>query len=453
MYLVRVSPSRRPWPKLADRFPRLGDRLFVAALALSVCSVLAGASLAPGVARLAEALGAADSLWVRLLVSIPALGVPVGALLFARLSAPGRDRLILQGSIAVFAFCGALGALEPGAGAMLAARFLQGVAIGPIMLTALRLLNAGADPRADLGAQAGVMTGSTVLILILGGAAGALAWQAPFLLNLAPLALLPVVAGLSDAELAARRPASAPASAPAAAPSALLPTAALLAFLAMACFYAVPARMADFLLLQGVTNPLAVSGAIIVAVLAAAAGGLAYRRYGASAPATLTLAFAAMFVGGFQVAHATSMPALGLGAALIGLGFGAAFPALNHAAGSGALGSAPEKASAIIVAAFHVGQFASPVASAGGAGVAAQLGGQALFLPYAALALGGLALIVANRRDLARMGARDAASGSDGATAARPDPAREPIPEPVSGEAAVPPARAARGRARMAAVA
>ena len=402
--LFITIPGRSPLSR-AQRAIRPGDPVLAVAAALSVASVLAGASLAPGLAGLEVALGAEPgALWVRLLVSTPALGVPFGAMLGAILARRlGDPRRLLMAALWGYAICGAAGALGLALAPMLALRFVQGVALGPVMLAALALLrHAPADemPR-RLAAQSMVMTAATLLILPVAAMASGLSWRLPFLMNLAPLLLLPAVASLPLAAFGAKAGA-APADTAPADPGRLLPG-LLLAGAAMAVFFAVPTQMAGYLAGHGIAGALPAAGLIALSVLAAALAGAALRRASISptagpAPFPLVVAgFAAMSLGAFQLAFAAGVPPMALGVLLIGGGFGVLFPALNHWALSGMAGIAATRAGAAVTAAFHVGQFGAPIL-----GSAALTPGSPnrVFLPYLICGLAALTLALVERRAL-----------------------------------------------------
>ncbi|MFV0386827.1 MFS transporter [Paracoccus sp. (in: a-proteobacteria)] len=357
------------------------------AVGLSACAVLAGSSLAPALVAISRAMGADDALWPRLLVSLPALGVPFGAVLYTRLASPAMDRVILLAALSAYAVSGVLGAFVPQPGVMLTARFAQGLTIAPLMLIALRILAAGQEPQRNMALQSTMMTAVTVVVLLASGAMAAIDWHLPFLLNLLPLALIPavrvLVAGGQPAAVMRPAPASQQAATQAGAGAFLVGL--LLAFLAMATFFAIPTQMPGALVRGGYEGSGLAALVIVAGVLAASAGGLVLRRMQAALAPSLMLRFAwgCGAVGFLQLSYGANMPLIFSGAALVGFGFGITFPVLNHWAATGAFGMSRPKAMGMITAAFHLGQFAAPLL-----GAAALRGGdgQGIFMPYLALA-------------------------------------------------------------------
>lgn len=378
--------------------------LFWLAIGLSTCAVLAGASLAPSLVAISAGLGVQDALWPRLLVSLPALGVPLGAALYSRFGRPEMDRTVLIASLVAYAICGAIGVLFPAAPAMLILRLLQGVTIAPLMLIALRILFAGADPRGDMALQSTMMTAATVVVLLASGIAGAIDWHLPFALNLLPLLLIPAVQALV--------PAGQPAASPARAGDVTIPAAPegtsgvfiaglMLAFLAMAAFFAIPTQLPAALAAAGLGGSGLAAIGIMVSVVAASLSGIAVRRVGARATpaAILLLTWGLVMTGFFQLTNASGLALALSGAMLVGLGFGAIFPVLNHWAITGAFGIARARAMALMTAAFHLGQFSAPLL---GAAALRQPGAWSVFVPYLVLATGALALVMAERRRIDR---------------------------------------------------
>lgn len=427
----------RPGPvRPRDLLARAGlptEGLFWLAIGLSACSVLAGASLAPGLVEIARALGAEGAVWPRLLVSLPALGVPLGALAFTRFGAGLPERAVLLFAVLLYAAAGAAGALLGMPGPMLALRMLQGMTIAPMMLIALRWLGAGQDPRGALALQSVLMTGSTVVVLLASGLMAGIDWRLPFALNLAPLALIPAILTLAPA--GAARPAATattaaapaePAPAPEPQAGAYLPG-LILAFVAMASFFAVPTQIAGALGALGAASAPRAAFLIILSVTAAALSGIALRR--ADMPrqtSVLVIAgFAAQALGFWQLALGGSVWMAMSGAALVGAGFGAIFPTLNHWAMAGRFGMGPGRAIAGITAAFHVGQFAAPLL---GAAALRADGGMAVFVPYLLLALfgAGLARAEAARLDAALSPAAHVPAHEDARAPADPDPDHSP---------------------------
>lgn len=397
MFLVRLSDHRssatRPKRAIASLvlgstgLP--GEPRFWAAVGLSTCSVLAGASIAPGLVEIAYGIGASGAEWPKLLVSLPALAVPLGAFGYTRIAGRASPRQAARLAILIFAAFGVLGALVNAPAFMLGARFIQGLSIAPLMIIALNMLSGLDDVRGNMALQSVLMTSATVAILLVSGAVSQIAWQLPFALNLLPLVLLPTLIRHVPAERPVEKESKDSAEREGSGAKVhVFVSALILAFLAMACFYAIPTQAADFLNRSGYWGTGIPAALIVCSVLGAAIGGAALRHVGAGLGAgqALTLAFLVISVGHLQIGLGTVLPLMFVGAAIVGLGFGIAFPTLNHwAMTCGTAGLSANAAAAAITAAFHIGQFLSPLLALAAAGTDANPG--KVFFPYLLLAV------------------------------------------------------------------
>src|SRR3954447_15774989 len=152
-------------------------------------------------------LGPAQLPWITSAYALPAAGF---TLLFGRLGdLLGRRRLLLAG-LALLAAASLLGGLASGAGTLLAARVLQGLAAAMAIPAALSLLTttfAEGPLRARALGLNGALAcaGFTVGALVGGTVVGALSWRAAFFVNVPVALVVLVVAPLVVAE--SRRPA------------------------------------------------------------------------------------------------------------------------------------------------------------------------------------------------------------------------------------------------------
>lgn len=388
--------------------------LLFLALGLSACAVLAGSSLAPAQVAIAHGMGVSeDALWPRLLVSLPALGVPVGVLLYSRFAQPKMDRAVLLTALTLYAICGLAGALLAQPGLMLAARFAQGLTIAPLMLIALRILSSRPDARADMALQSTILTAVTVLVLLTSGVLGAIDWHLPFALNLAPLALVPFVQRLvPEGQPAAVMPtAPAPVEQRPEGHDDVILSSMVMAFLAMATFFAIPTQIPGALTRADAGGSGLAALVIIIGVLAASFSGMVLRRMREQlAPSRLlVLAWSAVLIGHFQLSFATGLPLVLSGTMLIGLGFGTIFPVLNHWAASAASNMVRPNLVGMVTAAFYIGQFAAPLL-----GVAALRAGaeQSVFLPYLVLTAFSLGFTLLESQRLDRAVQRPTASAT-----------------------------------------
>ena len=184
------TPSPAPQTSVAK--PLLRGTL----LAASTLTIMAGATIAPGLPRMQAHFAdvAQADLLVRLVLTIVALAValfsPIAGWLADRF---GRKPLLLFG-LALYAVAGTSGLYLETLPALLLGRVLLGVAVSSITTASSALVAdsfAGVQRTQFIGLQAAFTGFGGVLFLPLGGMLADIGWHAPFAVYFASLAILP----------------------------------------------------------------------------------------------------------------------------------------------------------------------------------------------------------------------------------------------------------------------
>ena len=347
--------------------PTLGAGLRLTLLIAASLTVMAGATIAPGLPGMrAHFDGVAGAeLMVRLVLTVPAiviaLAAPFAGLVIER---TGRLRMLTAG-VLLYAAAGTTGLWMDSLPALLVGRALLGLSVACVMTTVTTLAGdyfVGAERARFLGQQAAFMGLGGLVFVTGGGFAADLHWRAPFAIYALALLVLPLaVRFLHEPE--APRPAT---GAPQEPLPRGVPIVLLAAFVAMACFYLVPVQL-PFLLARdlGLEAPRLAGIAIGMATVVSSLASLGYARLGSRRAFGTVLAFggAAMAAGFALIAAADGFaPVLG-GMCLVGGGMGAVMPTLSTTM----LALVPEsrrgRMAGMLTSAIFTGQFASPLIS------------------------------------------------------------------------------------------
>ncbi len=236
---MRQSPSRTRW-------------LVATLLATSGVTVMAGAILAPALPRIAAAFPDQPSspFLVRLVLTMPALSIAIGApAVGAFVDRWGRRRLLLI-MLVLYAVAGGAGLLLDSLVAILVSRAVFGFAIAGIMTCSTTLIGdyfRGADRRRILGMQAAFMALGAVVCLPVGGALADVSWRAPFATYGVSLLILPMAVRWVPEPPPAVRSAAAAAHSPVRFPRAEVTIIYALAFIGWVTFYMVPVYLGFYL--------------------------------------------------------------------------------------------------------------------------------------------------------------------------------------------------------------
>lgn len=371
--------------------PTVGVLARTLLLLAATLTVMSGATIAPSLPAMRQhfqGVPNADVL-VRLVLTVPAIAITLGAPLAGRLADIWGRKPLLLSAMLLYGVAGAGGFLLDHLPLLLTSRALLGLAVAGVMTANTALiadLFEGEARGRFLGAQAAFTALGGVVFLLLGGFLADLDWRAPFLVYLSALALFPFVwFSVPEARQAERAAGRAKARLPW---RGLLPI-YLAAFGALVFFYTIPTQL-PFYLAQRFDAAPSLSGAAIA--LASGFGALAsllYPRVKArlSHLQVVTLSFALVGVGLVAIGAAPTAVLVALGLVILGLGNGLAVPNLNLWLTNLVPAETRGQALGLLTAAIFLGQFASPLLS--------QPLANTLGLGGAYAALGGLVLLLA----------------------------------------------------------
>jgi MFS family permease len=362
--MTAFSPLRPPCPSPTCPSPRLAAATLLVSATLTV---MAGATIAPCLPALRAHFADTPNidLWVRLVLSLPALAIalsspPIGLLIDRRGRVP-----VLQASLVLYALAGTSGLVVDSLWALLAGRLVLGVAVAGILTSSTALIADAYDgPRRArfLGLQGAFMGFGGVLFLSLGGILAEAGWRWPFAVYLLSLPVLPgAILGLHDGTPLARQPAAAIVADKV--PWAPLARIYAVTFLAMVVFYLVPTQI-PFLLqaLSGSgasTAGLAIAAGALVSAAVSLLYGRVARRVGYPAIAAASLALLA--AGFLVVGEAESTAGVVAGLAVCGLGTGLIMPNGAQWLITTVPASLRGRSLGALNSAIFLGQFVSPV--------------------------------------------------------------------------------------------
>jgi MFS family permease len=347
---------------------RKSARLKATLLAASSMTVMSGAIISPALPQIDRYFAEQPDLWVKLILTMPALMIAVFGAVMGDLSDRfGRKHLLLA-ALLLYGLAGAAGFWIDSLWLLLASRAVLGVAVAGIMSVSTTLMGdyfEGEERARLMGLQGGVMAMGGVLFFSVGGVLAEWSWRGPFLVYLTGLMLSPFAAlVLHEPE---RHLPNARNSAPASQID-LSRTGFVyaLSLLCMLLFYMIPVQLPFLLEQQSGAGGLARGLAIAVCPVTAAMASFGYRRISALGSfvtvyvLSLTLVAAGFLVIGAAEHYAVIMA----GVALSGLGFGLFMP-------NGSLwlmSITPSRARGRVIGGFsstlYLGQFVSPLAAA-----------------------------------------------------------------------------------------
>lgn len=392
-----------------------------ALLLVSSLTVMAGATIAPALPTMEEYFSDTGSagLWVRLILTLPALLIVLGAPL-AGLIVDRRGRMyLLIPSMILYGLAGSSGLYLDSLTAILAGRALLGLAVAGIMTSATTLIAdyyEGAVRSQFMGWQAAFMSFGGVAFLTGGGALAEISWRWPFSIYLLSILLVPLVllALFEPVKEKQTETGSADSRHPDRQPVQLLGFIYGAGLFGMILFYLIPLQIPFFLKEMIGAGPTASGIAIAVSTLFGTVTSLSFggihKRMG-HVP-ILGLNFALMAVGYLIIGLADEYITALAGLAVCGLGMGLMFPNMNVWLTSKVPAYMRGRAVGGLTTAIFLGQFLSPAGS--------QLLDLELLFPSAGVVLLASAiLILAFRKSILRF------------TAVSSKPVREEVRNPI----------------------
>ena len=339
-------------------------------LLASSLTVMSGALVAPALPAIQADFADVDrvALLTRMILTLPALGIVVGAPLAGRYLNAHRRRPILLAALVTYAVVGTAGFLLPDLYLILASRFLLGLAVAVILPATVTLVGEyyEGDERASfLGLQGAFMAlGGTVFVAVSGGLAG-LGWRYVFLVYAFAL----VVGGLAyrylpEPERQAKPGERSEDVAPPSGPSREVWLTYAWVLLSMVAFYLVPVQSSFVMEAVGVEAEWLLGAGLILATVVSAAVSANFGRLSArfSAGQLFAIAFLGMGVGFVVIGSYPAVATALVGSSIVGAATGIVMPNGNaHLIEI----TAPERRAGVLggmTTAIFLGQFLSPLA-------------------------------------------------------------------------------------------
>lgn len=336
----------------------------------SSLTVMAGATIAPSLPAMRDYFAATPNAdyWVRLILTVPALFIAIGApFVGTAIDRFGRKPL-LTFAVLLYGIAGTSGAVLNDIGMILIGRVLLGLSVAGIMTTATALIAdyyTGAARAQFLGFQAAFMGLGGVLFLSLGGFLADVNWRMPFLIYLLALLILPLVVFVLPEPNRMQIGDQAGAEATEVFPWQIAGLTYVAALLSQIVFYLIPVQL-PFYLKQLVNATASQSGlAIALATLFSAASAISYKQIKArlSFMGIYAIAFINMAVGYFVISVSLSYGMVLVGLAIAGVGLGLLTPNMNVCLTSVTPTSLRGRVLGGLTTAFFLGQFISPILS------------------------------------------------------------------------------------------
>lgn len=337
-------------------------------LVTSMLTVMAGATIAPALPAMEDHFIAIPNaaILVRLVLTIPALAVAIGApLIGAAVDRFGRKRILIASAL-LYALGGVSGAFLETLPAILAGRVLLGLAVAGVMTGTTAMIAdvfEGEGRASFLGMQSAFMAFGGILFLPLGGFLAEIGWRAPFFVYLLSLALVPaILVTLPDP-----RPgqASAAVSGWRGLPWTLLAPLFLGALTSMVVFYLMPVQFPFHLrdMLGGGPSQvgLALGGMTLVGGITSTQYGRLRRRWGHR---QILVGGLVLFGLGLEmIGLSQRYLGIGIGLVMLGLSLGALMPNFTLWTSVSVPANARGRALGGLTVAFFLGQFLSPIVS------------------------------------------------------------------------------------------
>lgn len=354
----------------------------------STLTVMAGATIAPSLPAMRAHFAAAENAdyWVRLVLTVPALFIVIGAPLCGLIVDRWGRKPLLALAVLLYGFAGSSGFVLNTLGSILVGRALLGLGVAGIMTSATTLIAdyyKGQARASFMGMQAAFMAFGGVLFLSLGGYLADLSWRVPFLIYVSAWIMLPLILVflyepprelLQRWPLAGRRPSPSSDPTPTHPAIELQPWTASgrllvllygIALVTQIIFYLIPVQLPFYL--QTLTQAGArESGlAIAFATLFSAFASMVYGRIKTrlSFITVLVLALELLGIGYLNLGLVRSYGQVLLCLAVCGLGLGLLMPNLTVWLSTGTPDRLRGRALGGLTTFFFLGQFLSPVIS------------------------------------------------------------------------------------------
>lgn len=342
-------------------------------LLVSTLTVMAGATISPALPAMRQYFANEPNAdyWVRLVLTVPALFIALGAPFAGTIIDKFGRKTLLSIAVFIYGLAGSSGFVLNSLGIILLGRVLLGLSVAGIMTTATTLIAdyyVGATRTQFLGLQAAFMGLGGVIFLSLGGFLADINWRMPFLIYLIAWLILPlIVIFLPEPNRATSNTStqSQIQNEPSSFPWGLLILTYGIALFTQIVFYLIPVQL-PFYLQKLVNASASQSGmAIALATLFSSISAILYQHIKArlSFISIYTLAFILMGIGYQIISLAQNYGVVLFGLTIAGLGLGLLTPNMNVCLTSVVPSMSRGKVLGGLTTAFFLGQFTSPIIS------------------------------------------------------------------------------------------
>jgi MFS family permease len=306
---------------------------------------------------------------VRLVLTLPALLIAIGALFSGVLLDRWGRKPVLVIALILFGLAGTSGYVLESLNGLLLSRVVLGLALAGTMSGFTTLIGdyfSGDKLNRFMGYQASAVNFSGVLFLVVGGYLANAGWRYPFLIHLLAFLVLPgVIFAVDETKIQTKSQQVSEAVKPKAFPAKTVVLIYGIIFATMVIFFMVPVEMPFLLTELTGADGRQVGLALALQTLVAAVVSLQYVRIKSrlSFQAITALVFLTMGLGYVVIPFSTGFAAVILGLLLSGIGVGLIFANANVWLVSSVPAAVRGRAVGGLTTALFLGQFMSPIFS------------------------------------------------------------------------------------------
>lgn len=365
-------------------------KLKVSILSLSLLTVMAGAAMAPALGVISEYFSDEKTLFVQMIISMPAVFIFLTSFVFPKLAAKFRARTLLMIGLAFYTIGGCVAGVFNSIWIVLLMRALVGVGVGIIMPLSTGLLAFYFSPQEQeglMGWSSAMNNMGGVIATLISGALATVSWRISFFVYLMGLISIVLCAAFMpndkiQSDEADERRGSAE-------PEHVIPSTGqvfrsnyvyiIAMFLEMSTFFIYPANFAMVTVRAGVIPENLTAIIMAIMDLVAFFGGMLFVKVKAAAGGSTKFVAPILFVVGY-----TLLGVIGgwfgvlAGSVCVGFANGEGIPLIISEASKKMGRLAATTVMPLISAALYIAQFASPFIMSGVAAIA----GDAVNLPY-----------------------------------------------------------------------
>jgi MFS family permease len=348
-------------------------------LCVSTLTVMAGATIAPSLPSMEQHFSSVPNAayWVKLILTVPALTIAIGAPFVGILIDRFGRKPILTIALLVYGVAGSSGLWLNTIESILVGRAFLGISVAGVMVTATALIAdyyTGTVRGQFLGLQAAFMALGGVIFLTLGGFLAELNWRMPFAIYLFALVLVACVLFVLPEPKSTRNTSDAmsndKANANATETSSEFPIQFVIltygiAIVTQIVFYLIPTQLPFHLKALVNANASRSGMAIALTTLFSAISSLQYQKVKSRLTfiSVYGMAFASMAVGYSLIFLAQDWLLVLPGLAIAGVGLGLLMPNMNFCLTSIAPSFLRGRVLGGLTTSFFLGQFLSPLVS------------------------------------------------------------------------------------------